>query len=74
MDRISLADALASGDLEAFIQQEEGTGHVVDREEFERRLGALIKAPQPKGRTSRYLNSRKKPSHVLTWKVRLLQT
>jgi hypothetical protein len=53
MERISLADALASGDLESFIQQEEAAGRVADREAFERRLGALIKAPQPSGQTSR---------------------
>jgi hypothetical protein len=50
---ISLADALASGDLEAFIQQEEAEGRHVDRAEFERRLGGLIKAPAPERRTSR---------------------
>lgn len=51
--RISLADALASGDLEPFIRQEEAEGSIADGADFERRLGALIKAPQPAGRTSR---------------------
>ena len=51
--RLTLADALASGDLELFIQQEEAAGRPVNREEFERRLGALIKAPRPEDRTSR---------------------
>jgi hypothetical protein len=51
--RITLAQALASGDLESFIRQEEAEGRVADRDEFERRLGALVRAPQPKGRTSR---------------------
>jgi len=50
---ISLAAALASGELEGFIKQEEAEGRVADAGEFERRLGALIKAPQPAGRTSR---------------------
>src|SRR5689334_20121599 len=51
--RITLAEALASGDLERFIRQEEAEGRVADRADFERRLGALIKAPQPQDRTSR---------------------
>jgi hypothetical protein len=53
MERISLADAIASGDLESFIQQEEAEGRIADRDAFERRLGALIKAPPQEGRTSR---------------------
>jgi hypothetical protein len=53
MVRLTLAEALASGDLESFIRQEEAEGRVADRAEFERRLGALIKAPRPTGRTSR---------------------
>lgn len=51
MERISLADTLASGDLESFIAQEEAEGRMADRDAFERRLGSLIKAPQPKGPT-----------------------
>jgi len=50
---IKLNQALASGDLESFIRQEEAEGRMVDRAEFERRLGALVKAPRPEGRTSR---------------------
>jgi hypothetical protein len=52
MDRISLADALASGDLEPFIAQAEkdGTGPI-DRAMFEGVLGRVI-APQPEGQTS----------------------
>lgn len=53
MANISLADALASGDLESFIRQEEGEGRLVDKDVFERRLGRLIKAPRPADRTSR---------------------
>jgi hypothetical protein len=53
MERISLADALASGDLESFIQQEATEGRVADKDEFEQKLGRLIKAPRPADRTSR---------------------
>ena len=51
--RISLAAAIASGDLESFIRQEEAGGRVADRDEFERRLEALIKAPLQEDQTSR---------------------
>jgi hypothetical protein len=52
MDRISLADALASGDLEPFITQaeQEGVGPI-DRAMFEGVLGRVI-APPPEGQTS----------------------
>jgi hypothetical protein len=39
MERISLADALASGDLESFIQQEATEGRVADKDEFSRAAG-----------------------------------
>ena len=50
---LNLAKALAAGRLEDFIRQEEAAGRVVDRDDFDRRLGSLIKAPPPEGRTSR---------------------
>jgi len=53
MTHISLADALASNDLEAFIEQAEAEFVSADRAEFEARLGAVIKAPPPEDQTSR---------------------
>lgn len=52
MNKLTLSEALASGDLESFIKQEEADGRIADREEFERRLAALTKAPPPADRTS----------------------
>lgn len=53
MDRLSLADALASGDLEPFIRQAEAEGvGPADRSEFEAMVGRIT-APQPEDRTSR---------------------
>lgn len=53
MERISLADALASGDLEPFIAQAEAEGvGPADRAQFEALLGRVT-APQPEGQTSR---------------------
>ncbi len=54
MDRITLSDALRSGDLEPFIQQAEADGlDAVDEGEFAARLAALIKAPPQEDQTSR---------------------
>jgi hypothetical protein len=54
MDYLPLNKALKTGQLEEFIAQAEAEG-VADANaaEFDSRLGALIKAPPPKGRTSR---------------------
>ena len=53
MDRISLADALASGDLEPFIQQAESDGiGPIEGSKFDTLLGRIT-APQPEGQTSR---------------------
>lgn len=53
MERISLADALASGDLEPFIQQAELEGLAADRDAFEGLLGSVITTPPQEGQTSR---------------------
>ena len=53
VERVTLSDAIAAGDLEIFIRQAEAETVAVDREEFEARLGRLIKAPPPVDRTSR---------------------
>ncbi len=53
MDKVTLSDALESGDLESFIGQAEAEGISADRAEFEARLGSLIKAPRPEDQTSR---------------------
>lgn len=53
MDRISLADALASDRLEDFIRQSEADGvGPADRGQFEALLG-LVTEPQQAGQTSR---------------------
>lgn len=50
--RITLADALAADDLEAFISQAEGQGiGPVHRAQFEVMLGRVT-APQPEDQTS----------------------
>jgi hypothetical protein len=52
-ERITLAEALARGDLEAFVRQAEAAGiGPADPAEFER-LVERVTAPQPSGRTSR---------------------
>ena len=53
MVRITLTQAIASGDLEPFIMQAEVDGLSVDLAEFNARLGALIKARPQEDRTSR---------------------
>jgi hypothetical protein len=54
MERVTLSSALAAGDLEPFIRQAGADGGPsVDRATFERRLGALIKAPVPVDQASR---------------------
>lgn len=54
MERLTLADALASNDLESFIRQAEAEGvGPGDPGEFERRIAATVKAPPPEDRTSR---------------------
>ena len=53
VERVTLSDAIASGDLEPFIRQAEAEGVGVDRDDFEARLGRLIKAPPQEDRTSR---------------------
>ena len=53
MTRISLASALASGDLEPFIQQVEAEGlPAADRSQYDALLGAVTTPPQA-GQTSR---------------------
>lgn len=53
MERITLGEALEGGDLESFVRQAEADGlGAADREEFDARLGALIKAPPQAGQTS----------------------
>jgi hypothetical protein len=53
MDRLSLADALASNRLSDFSDQAEADGvGPADRAQFERMLGRVT-APQPEGQTSR---------------------
>ena len=53
MTELSLSKAIKTNQLEAFIQQEEAKGVVVDKAEFDRRLERLIKAPRPADQTSR---------------------
>lgn len=51
--KVTLSDALASGDLEPFIRQAEAEGiGPADRSEFETMVGRIT-APQPEDRTSR---------------------
>lgn len=58
MTHISLATALASGDLEPFIAQAEADGiGPADRAQFDGLLGRVIKAPQPVDQTSRLRGS-----------------
>lgn len=53
MDRLTLADALASGRLDDFAAQAEAGGiGPADREQFDALVGRVT-APQPEGRTSR---------------------
>lgn len=53
MDKITLAEALAVGDLEPFIRQAEAEGiGPADRSDFEAMVGRVT-APQPEGQTSR---------------------
>ena len=53
MDKLSLADALASNRLEEFAAQAEAEGvGPADRNQFEALMGTLT-APQPEGQTSR---------------------
>jgi hypothetical protein len=52
MNRISLADALAAGDLEPFIQQAESDGvGPIEGSKFDTMLGSII-VPRPEGQTS----------------------
>lgn len=52
MERLTLSDALASGNLEPFIKQAEAEGiGPADRSDFETMVGRIT-APQPEGRTS----------------------
>ncbi len=52
--RITLREALVIGDFEPFIRQTEADGlGAADGEEFETRLGRLIKEPPQVGQTSR---------------------
>lgn len=54
MERISLADALVSGDLELFIQQAERDGFgVADRDAFNAMLIEASKERPQEGQTSR---------------------
>lgn len=51
---INLIDAIDSGNLEAFIAQEEARGvGPADRPDLDRALEALIRQPQSEDRTSR---------------------
>ena len=51
---INLIDAINSGNLEAFIAQEEARGvGRADRPDLDRALEALIRQPQSEDRTSR---------------------
>lgn len=51
--KLTLKQALDEGRLAEFVDQEEAEGRTADREEFERRLGALIKVPLQEDQTSR---------------------
>ncbi len=52
MKRVTLAEALASGDLEPFIRQAEADGvGPADETAFEKAIEALVTAPQPEDRT-----------------------
>lgn len=53
VERVTLSEALASGDLEPFIRQAEADGLHASRADFDEGLTRLIKAPRPLGRTSR---------------------
>ena len=51
---ITLAEALASNKLEAFIEQEEARGvGPIDRTEFDRATAKIVRVPQSEDRTSR---------------------
>ncbi len=51
---LTLKDAVKSGNLEAFIKQEEKRGvGAVDKAELDAELAKLIRQPQSKGQTSR---------------------
>jgi hypothetical protein len=53
MERLSLAQALASNRLDDFASQAEADGYgVADRAQFDALLGRVT-APQPEGQTSR---------------------
>ena len=53
MDRLSLADALASGRLDQFIAQSEADGvGPADRAQFDK-MAERVTAPPPEGQTSR---------------------
>ena len=53
MDRLSLADALASGRLDQFAEQAEADGiGPADRDQFDKLVGRVT-APRPEGQTSR---------------------
>jgi len=52
-NRVTLAESLASGDLEPFIRQAEASGFgVADLSKFEAMVGRVT-APQPEDQTSR---------------------
>lgn len=53
MERVTLSEALAAGDLEPFIRQVEADDLVGNEAEFEARLARAIKVPPPLGQTSR---------------------
>lgn len=51
---ITLSEALTFGRLEAFIGQAEAAGiGSANHADFDAMVGAVVKAPQPSGRTSR---------------------
>jgi hypothetical protein len=51
---LSLSEAIKSGQLPEFIAQQEAAGvGPIDRAEFDAAMGAIVKAPRSKDRTSR---------------------